>query len=99
TRSYGDWSSDVCSSDLQSLSTLHARPAAQPGQVPPQSLAVSLPFCTPSPHAAGMHVLLLHRPSAQSVPSMHFCPATQVSPQAPRSEERRVGKEWWGGWG
>jgi hypothetical protein len=45
---------------LQSLATLHAKPAAQGKQLPPQSVADSSPFRTPS-----VHVGTRHTPSTQ----------------------------------
>ena len=42
---------------MQSVPTRHARLVMHlPQAAPPQSMSVSLPFLTPSPHSAGAHV-------------------------------------------
>jgi hypothetical protein len=50
----------------QSTFEAHRRPAAQPGQAPPQSTSVSLPFFTVSVHVGAMHFDAAHTPDAQS---------------------------------
>src|SRR5207248_5789094 len=87
TSSYGDWSSDVCSSDLNPLATvvvpysLRARPRA--------TVATPLAWSeidTTDPDAFGIGDLdrLLDRPDPL---------AELASAPSGRSEERRVGKE------
>src|SRR5207248_5846254 len=85
TRSYGDWSSDVCSSDLAAL-------AAAVGVFPERSIARarSEPF-TSATHATVIRfptAAMLAYPRYQSTRS-----SSVVRPIAIRSEERRVGKE------
>src|SRR5688500_20285414 len=75
TRLQGDWSSDVCSSDL-GLRHLAAR-------APPA--AVRLPRGPSSAHA-------LPPPRRRRVRRRGLT-LTRTAPAAPRSEERRVGKE------
>jgi hypothetical protein len=50
----------------QSASEAHCPPAAQPGQVPPQSTSVSLPFFTVSVHVGATHFDAVQTPDAQS---------------------------------
>src|SRR5699024_12134112 len=78
TRSKRDWSSDVCSSDLDQRRDCK-RACAQARRVPEHTRAYSLavdPADAPS----------LHQASAQ-------CQAPVLREQIQRSEERRVGKE------
>src|SRR5207248_5155068 len=95
TRSYGDWSSDVCSSDLGGRS--HARERALPNSPsrrdgvhlpsPPTDRAVAVEQQTPTRGA-------LFR--GQDVEPLGGAPRGGL-----RSEERRVGNEcgvWGGGW-
>src|SRR5207248_3868749 len=84
TRSYGDWSSDVCSSDLHE--TLQAE-------------AVPLRGFFETPTIAGLAALTVAceaRPG-QTEKIAKFL--QQLDAMSPRSEERRVGKEcrtrWW----
>src|SRR5688500_19524103 len=69
TRLQGDWSSDVCSSDLPSLGSV-----TSPASSASASLSASLGAFAFS-HSSPFMVLFNQRTS-------------------PRSEERRVGKEW-----
>jgi hypothetical protein len=67
---------------VQSAAPLQAFPSAHffpcPSQVlPPQSVSVSVPFFTPSLHVAATHVVPLHTPLAQSVPTVHPPPVPQ----------------------
>src|SRR5205807_3968807 len=92
TRLQGDWSSDVCSSDLgQTVRTVRGLSADSPD-------SLSAPTMTESPTPTGVipsrrywHVAKLGLPER----------ALLVSVAGPRrrSEERRVGKEWRSGWG
>ena len=63
----------------QSSSTKQGSPALQPWQLPPQSSAVSLPFCTPSLHDGGWQVAGVpeQTPVVQSPPIRHSSPGTQ----------------------
>src|SRR5437867_7965327 len=85
TRSYGDWSSDVCSSDLSRtgrgpLTRPRARqPAAAPRPEGDRRSSRAARVGTPNRTGRGEH------------PRYH--------PAVDRSEERRVGKEWRGGGG
>src|SRR5207248_7520385 len=78
TRSYGDWSSDVCSSDLVTLSIAASSI---------ESVAASGMRITPTRSCStckGMTIM----PDARS--AANECPDASAF----RSEERRVGKEW-----
>src|SRR5207248_5214140 len=82
--SYGDWSSDVCSSDL--FLSNRSRQATLL-DLPPSSSCAGIP--TPCSPAAPM-------PSCLAVPTTT---SSSTPSNAWRSEERRVGKErrsrWW----
>src|SRR5437867_10017300 len=83
TRSYGDWSSDVCSSDLcpgGEAVRLRALRAPGPAGRNPDSQAVSR-------QASGASAAVLCRPARAADGLGHG------------SEERRVGKECRSGWG
>jgi len=68
----------------QSPSTLHTRPGAQPGQVPPpQSVSVSPPFRTPSEQLADWQTFDWQLPLWQSAPVLHPCPSEQGPHVAP----------------
>jgi hypothetical protein len=58
----------------QSVPALHADPSGQPGQLPPQSLAVSVPFITPSTQDAATQRLLAQTLLAQSALAPHAAP-------------------------
>src|SRR5207248_8375409 len=92
TRSYGDWSSDVCSSDLVSTPesvSVESRLESAPESVPESAgVAVSGPAST----LAGRHTWSTHvSPPRQSRSIAHS--GAHVPPRHTRSEERRVGKE------
>src|SRR5207248_6635663 len=87
TRSYGDWSSDVCSSDLlnQTFITPFDREDIH-------KLASSIDDVLDYLNSAGDRLVLY---KIQSVPSDAEKLAELVTLQCEeRSEERRVGKEW-----
>src|SRR5690348_18010175 len=84
TRWTGDWSSDVCSSDL--LSSVGAK---LPERISPSPLAVSTFWpCRSTPFSSST------RPTITRGTPAAFCASSAL-----RSEERRVGKErrsrWW----
>src|SRR5437867_6387906 len=86
TRSYGDWSSDVCSSDLNEFCVL------QPEF--PELLARRRPYRLEQATAQGRVETGRLRPPDQV--TLHILD----DPRKCRSEERRVGKGcsgWWGG--
>src|SRR5688500_17869761 len=83
TRLQGDWSSDVCSSDLQLYGLPFKRSSVNVG---PKWQAVQLAF----PRKSCM-------PACASGESAFASPARKRSMGASRSEERRVGKEGRGG--
>src|SRR5207248_8331665 len=94
TRSYGDWSSDVCSSDLRSkaagaLEVVHA-------------VTIGLIICrVVENQAAEIPEQRGRRAEAAAVDWLPY-PDVRAGQErrARRSEERRVGKEWrGGGWG
>src|SRR5207248_4383247 len=85
TRSYGDWSSDVCSSDLFSGCAKCSRPFARPA---PAARVPPVPF----PAAAFLRSSGTNR--ARQTTARKETPGPHAFPQkSPRSEERRVGKE------
>src|SRR5207248_3750874 len=82
TRSYGDWSSDVCSSDLE---VLQAQPAARGGTTLLPALA------RPGNLAQPVKPLTPFVRKHETSPSGVY--ARCSSNRTDRSEERRVGKE------
>src|SRR5207248_8522337 len=80
TRSYGDWSSDVCSSDLQrrACASSTAAPTAASKAWRGRSTAAGWRTASRTQH---------RRPPSSSARS------SQARPPLQRSEERRVGKE------
>src|SRR5207248_4652957 len=89
TRSYGDWSSDVCSSDLIAAKfpgicrpfAVENRPAKMP----------SLPVLSTSKGRRAIGIARLGRLSPRRA-------GRYTRDGRTRSEERRVGKEWRGVW-
>src|SRR5207248_4582860 len=79
TRSYGDWSSDVCSSDLALLQACASQPVAP--ELPGEQAAAA-ETASPAPPAP---------PRSPPVSPQAALPPA-ILPDA-RSEERRVGKE------
>src|SRR5206468_10043085 len=93
TRSDRDWSSDVCSSDLTTkLLALIA------GSVVKRSAASTCPFFS--------DVTVTGPPVSSTLNDWKLTPYFDFRPGTPsgrvlnsaRSEERRVGKEWWTQW-
>src|SRR5207248_8501918 len=92
TRSYGDWSSDVCSSDLDQ----NVGPAitAPPTGCVRNSNEVTTPKLPPPPRSAqnssgcSFALACARDPSARTTSA-----PSRLSIVRPRSEERRVGKE------
>src|SRR5207248_7015171 len=82
TRSYGDWSSDVCSSDLLALGW---RGSARHWQRYEQSYYLLAALATPL--VVSVHSVVSSDFAVAIVPGWH----STIFP--PRSEERRVGKE------
>src|SRR5207248_5441924 len=84
TRSYGDWSSDVCSSDLKPIGPLGIEIVTTSIPNGPIGFAQRVPFIAISPWSKGGYVnsqVFDHTSVVQFI-EKHF-----------RSEERRVGKE------
>src|SRR5207248_3780645 len=79
TRSYGDWSSDVCSSDLLPLNVDHEPDPTQPNTGSHADL-----------QSGCSRVLTPTEPSEASLAPLLRWPGGKRH----RSEERRVGKEW-----
>ncbi len=80
--------------DVQSLSILHFLATAQVGQVPPpQSVSVSLPFCTLS-EQSGVHVPPAHCAPAQSLPVMHILLGAHFG-QVPPPQSTSVSLAFW----
>src|SRR5207248_5529191 len=93
TRSYGDWSSDVCSSDLRSgWSVLH-------GEVSIDALLMTCTLREAAPSAFSFlqseleHILLIADSARWSDHSDAQHRETLQNRLKSRSEERRVGKE------
>src|SRR5207248_7684587 len=90
TRSYGDWSSDVCSSDLSCS--------------PPTSIVTSrnssVLFVARASHIVGVACSVVVPvevrlcSTADASRETHFATTTAPPARRGRSEERRVGKEW-----
>src|SRR5207248_6190236 len=81
TRSYGDWSSDVCSSDLYSVDVLSTPEPAKIEELDPKVYGVIV-----EDEGGARRGLLL--PDLQGIETV-----SQQVEIAARSEERRVGKE------
>src|SRR5204862_4882205 len=84
TRSLRDWSSDVCSSDLPGMVEAMTQVAHGAGRP-------FLGICV------GMQLLASRGLEYTTTPGLGWIPG-DVGPIRPRSEERRVGKEWGSGW-
>src|SRR5207248_4841384 len=80
TRSYGDWSSDVCSSDLASVD-------GQAVKAEKQDDALLVPLTRGENRDRAFAVEIVY---AENIGSLKSFTARQIA----RSEERRVGKEW-----
>src|SRR5207248_7230237 len=85
TRSYGDWSSDVCSSDLE-----QTEPPKFRGPRPPQQFVCTARWR--SPIACRSRAVSERRLISQSSRADHFGKRNEKA-RPSRSEERRVGKE------
>src|SRR5207248_7700252 len=84
TRSYGDWSSDVCSSDLPGAGQPRLQPGAAVHLLEVDRLQVLV-------GAALQQVVVVgHHADGDDVVVLRDVP----EPAELRSEERRVGKEW-----
>src|SRR5207248_8351522 len=81
TRSYGDWSSDVCSSDLSARAT-----ADSTGTLRPSRLGETSIFVRSKRSATGWSKASVTAWAAASAAKPPICTPA-------RSEERRVGKE------
>src|SRR5207248_4686784 len=89
TRSYGDWSSDVCSSDLPPRAD---RPADSASAAPFLWREIVLPIITNRPGRSEGGKLVSHRVNRTAFRAALSSGKGWGTP--PRSEERRVGKEW-----
>src|SRR5207248_4580444 len=94
TRSYGDWSSDVCSSDLADHRRALADPAQRFAQVAAaaherhlERVLVHVMFLV----RRRQHLALVDEVDAERLEHLRF---RGVADAALRSEERRVGKGW-----
>src|SRR5207249_8449231 len=92
TRSKRDWSSDVCSSDLQFVLDLPIRGRSHPGsEVPAPPFGRFFSYCT-----GGVFVLSEVIENTTRVRADRYAQARLFDPlgiRNVRSEERRVGKE------
>src|SRR5207248_8882064 len=82
TRSYGDWSSDVCSSDLTSIQN----------QIVDASCSSPDNLCVGS-GSPGRSFVFVSGLGGESIRSQQRCLPTTFPYGCNRSEERRVGKE------
>src|SRR5256885_12745940 len=87
TRLQGDWSSDVCSSDLHPARKSSSVPVLMRRHLPPRRCAAAPP--TPTTHASSGEAA--HDACQRSLDE--GAPRNQRLPSKCRSEERRVGKE------
>src|SRR5207245_7278116 len=88
TRCYRDWSSDVCSSDLETITGKSGQEPALftlASLLPLNSLTVIIRYCAQTPPSTGSVWPVTNRASSDS---SH----TTASAISSRSEERRVGK-------
>src|SRR5207248_5857329 len=98
TRSYGDWSSDVCSSDLAQVADVGVigRPDAVHTE---EVIAMIVPVKMPENRqelADALRAFCRQHLAPYEVPQkVEFL---DKLPRSARSEERRVGEEWGGGW-
>src|SRR5207248_8259573 len=97
TRSYGDWSSDVCSSDLESISQADmfdmeywSLEQAKLGAARELPLAGQIAVITGAAGAIGAAIAHVFAAAGAEVALLDL--------DEHRSEERRVGKEWRGWW-
>jgi hypothetical protein len=67
----------------QSLFTAQAASVGHPGQPPPQSMSVSVPFLKPSVQPAFAHTLPLQNVVVQSLPRLHALPTAHLVVQLP----------------
>src|SRR5207248_4582910 len=99
TRSYGDWSSDVCSSDLDALGMTTSY-LAKPVKSGMRTCRSGLPPVTQADVTCAIPAAQPEDTSAHSAPvnSANLRATASIS-SSRRSEERRVGKEckarWW----
>src|SRR5207248_7107710 len=89
TRSYGDWSSDVCSSDLRRFVAEMPVERGARHPEPPPGLA----------EGEGAHPLVLNRADRLVEEGAAEVAMMVAGARLARSEERRVGKEGRSGWG
>src|SRR3546814_19350410 len=96
-----DWSSDVCSSDLQLAGA--ARPLAQQfDRAPPHRIGERAQHPIERGAQSSSRVLVVKPPAASHssalfsstvTPKVQLCPSGSLARSLRRSEERRVGKE------
>src|SRR5205807_6460883 len=92
TRLQGDWSSDVCSSDLR-------KTAAELEKMRRSGLLVwQILQKLKEISVEGASTMDLEVAAEKMVADAGARPAFKGYYVPARSEERRVGKEWWGGW-
>src|SRR5207248_8844079 len=89
TRSYGDWSSDVCSSDLETLFATNAESPAAFTELSLPAMTIGK-LVTDTDPASPNELLLTVEGSSQPSP---WTLEPNIFSEAGRSEERRVGKE------
>src|SRR5437867_4874669 len=83
TRSYGDWSSDVCSSDLLDALVYDLQDTGVRSYTFISTMGLAMEACA----EAGVEFVVLDRPNPLAGERVE-------GPMVDRSEERRVGKEW-----
>src|SRR5262249_60132762 len=93
TRLVSDWSSDVCSSDLEGAvpPTSHHHERRVPGDLHgPDDVRVTIVVGVRNGHGIDVDESVMSRRTESS------CAVAQMDEQTrTRSEERRVGTEWW----
>src|SRR5207249_8623394 len=98
TRSKRDWSSDVCSSDLICVKGTSARP--MDGNLPPRLF----PTASGMLNSIGLENVGVDAFIRDKMPFLRnagcavFVNVFGFNEDEYRSEERRVGKEWWSRW-
>src|SRR5699024_11989845 len=94
TRSKRDWSSDVCSSDLQSIVGVYRTSTAEFGVLIPENPRITQEVIIPPSASGGAQDGQVVSARIVQQPETRVQPVGEV-----RSEERRVGNEGRAGWG
>src|SRR5207248_8486021 len=98
TRSYGDWSSDVCSSDLDFLIRV-TQFFRDPEAFEALKATVFPALIDDRPAGHGVRVWVAGCATGEEVYSLAMCLFEYLDGRPERSEERRVGREGGSRWG